>query len=237
MAKLDLTKFKGVLFDLDGTLVETCNIWDNAFETMLLKYGAKKRGRVVPDIWLDFINKVKDTAVQGTLAEAFAQHLMDLHDIKGVSSTDFHIETEEEVVRRIADVPYKKGAPELLLWLKANGFKIGLVTMSPAMAVRSYQNNPNINKLAPFKSIFDITITGDSVRRRKPDPEPYLIAMEKLGLEPHECLVFEDSIEGTLSATRAGVTVCVVHDAGSDAVRDELRKLTPYHINCYSEVL
>jgi HAD superfamily hydrolase (TIGR01509 family) len=101
------------------------------------------------------------------------------------------------------EVPWRPGARELLAELNEAGVPCALVTMSYRRFVA-----PVLAAL-PAGS-FDVIVTGDSVRRGKPHPDPYLKATDELRLEPAECLAIEDSNTGARSAEAAGATVLVV---------------------------
>lgn len=108
------------------------------------------------------------------------------------------------VVARVErQVPWRPGAVELLASLRAQHVPCALVTMSYRRFVA-----PILAQL-PDGS-FDEIVTGDSVTRGKPHPEPYLKAASLLGVPPEECVAIEDSNTGTRSAEAAGCTVLVV---------------------------
>jgi HAD superfamily hydrolase (TIGR01509 family) len=95
------------------------------------------------------------------------------------------------------DIPWRPGAQELLRELRKKGVKTALVTMSlRRMAVQ-------VVEAIPFHA-FDVIVAGDDVIHGKPHAEPYLKAAALLGLDPRDCVAFEDSISGILSAEAAG---------------------------------
>ena len=112
----------------------------------------------------------------------------------------------EQVINELTDsvtsqlsreIPWRPGAQELLRELKRKGVKTALVTMSlRRMALQVVDN-------IPFKA-FDVVVAGDDVIHGKPHAEPYLKAAELLGVDPRDCVAFEDSISGILSAEAAG---------------------------------
>jgi HAD superfamily hydrolase (TIGR01509 family) len=99
------------------------------------------------------------------------------------------------------EIPWRPGAQELLRELRRKGVKTALVTMSlRRMALQ-------VVEAIPFDA-FDIVVAGDDVIHGKPHAEPYLKAANLLGVDPKDCVAFEDSISGILSAEAAG-TVAV----------------------------
>lgn len=75
------------------------------------------------------------------------------------------------------------------------------------------------------------------MKKTKPDPEVYLLAVERLGLKPEECLVIEDSLEGVTAARAAGLDVIVLEEAWSEADRDAIRKLATRYVASHDEML
>ena len=183
---------QAVLWDMDGTLVDTEPYWIATEFAMAEKYG-------------------------GTWSQAHAMQLVgnDLvtsgQYIKDVMGLDL---TPEEVVEELLDgvvaqveqaVPWRPGARELLLTLSEAGVRCGLVTMSYTRFAA-----PILAQLPP--ETFRVVVTGDQVEFGKPHPEPYLTAAAALGVPPEECLAIEDSNTGAKSAEAAGCTVLVVEN-------------------------
>jgi HAD superfamily hydrolase (TIGR01509 family) len=122
--------------------------------------------------------------------------------------------TDAVVSQLNQDISWRPGAIELLTELKAHGVKTALVTMSLGRMARAVAGQ------IPFAA-FDVVVAGDDVVKGKPDPEPYLKAAELLGVDPGDCVAFEDSPTGLKSAiaagTRAvGVTNFVELESGDD---------------------
>jgi len=183
---------QAVLWDMDGTLVDTEPYWIATEFAMAEKYG-------------------------GTWSQAHAMQLVgnDLvtsgQYIKDVMGLDL---TPEEVVEELLDgvvaqveqaVPWRPGARDLLLSLSEAGLRCALVTMSYTRFVA-----PILAELPP--ETFRVVVTGDQVEFGKPHPEPYLTAAAALGVPPEECLAIEDSNTGAKSAEAAGCTVLVVEN-------------------------
>lgn len=183
---------EAVLWDMDGTLVDTEPYWIATEFAMAEKYG-------------------------GTWSQAHALELVgnDLVDsgryIKDVMGLDL---TPEEIVEELLDgvvaqveraVPWRPGAVELLASVRAAGVRCGLVTMSYQRFVA-----PILAHLPPES--FAVVVTGEQVDNGKPHPEPYLTAAAALGVAPEDCLAIEDSNTGAKSAEEAGCLVLVVEN-------------------------
>jgi HAD superfamily hydrolase (TIGR01509 family) len=181
-----------VLWDMDGTLVDTEPYWVEVERKLVEAHGG---------VWSD------EDAMQ-----LVGNDLMDsgryLQEHGGVRMEP------EEIVEHLLDgvvgyvqqsVPWRPGARELLAALRAAGTPCALVTMSYERFVA-----PVLAALP--RNSFDVVVTGDNVSRGKPHPEPYLHAARLLGVDPGRCLAIEDSNTGARSAEAAGCLVVVVEN-------------------------
>lgn len=181
-----------VLWDMDGTLVDTEPLWIATEFAMAERYG----GTWSTEHALNLVGN--DLLVSGAYIR---EHM-------GIDRTPEQIVDEllDGVVARVREeVPWRPGARELLTALRDAGIPCALVTMSWRRFVE-----PVLAAL-PDRA-FTAVVTGDEVSRGKPHPEPYLRAAELLGVDPASCTAIEDSGTGATSAAAAGCTVlCVPH--------------------------
>lgn len=179
-----------VLWDMDGTLVDTEPYWIEAEFDLVQAHG----GTWSTEHALNLVGN--DLLVSGSYIREHAG--IDLEPAAIVE------ELLDRVVARVEQrVPWRPGAVELLADLRAHGVRCALVTMSYRRFVA-----PILAGLP--EDTFAVTVTGDSVTRGKPDPEPYQRAAAVLGVEPADTLAIEDSDTGARSAEQAGCTVLVV---------------------------
>ncbi|HKH08480.1 MAG TPA: HAD family phosphatase [Agromyces sp.] len=173
-----------VLWDMDGTLVDTERYWMAAEEELVESFG----GTWGHDDALELVGS--------GLWEAAA-----FFQAKGVElDADTIVARLTARVREQLDehgVPWRPGAKELLEALRGASVPCALVTMS----IRSMADD--VIAAIPFHA-FDVVVTGDSVERAKPHPEPYLTAAAQLGVEITECIAIEDSPAGLTSAFASG---------------------------------
>jgi HAD superfamily hydrolase (TIGR01509 family) len=174
-----------VLWDLDGTIVDTEPAWQAAEQGLVAEYG----GTITEEESLALIG-----AGLWTCAEYF-------RSAKGIP-----LEPQEIIDRMTAeviaflgtDVPWRPGALELLEALRERGVPTALVTMSISPMAAA------VVDAIPFVG-FDAVVSGDMVEHAKPHPDPYLTACRMLGVDPADCVAIEDSHAGTASAVAAGV--------------------------------
>lgn len=181
-----------VLWDMDGTLVDTEPYWIETEYAMAEKYGGTWSHEHA-------MNLVGNALLAS--GDYIRVHM-------GIDRTPQQIVDEllDGVVARVeVDVPWRPGARELLTDLHAQGVPCALVTMSWQRFVA-----PILARLPA--DTFSVVVTGDRVELGKPHPEPYLTAAAELGLAAEDCVAIEDSNTGATSAVAAGCTVlCVPH--------------------------
>ena len=184
--------YAAVLWDMDGTLVDTEPYWVDTEYALAATYG----GTWSKEHALNLVgNDLLDSG------RYIREHMgIDLEPSQIVE------ELLDGVVARIEDeVPWCPGAVDLLADLGEAGLPCALVTMSYRRFVA-----PILSAL-PCDT-FATVVTGDSVTRGKPHPEPYLTAARRLGVDAADCLAIEDSNTGARSAESAGCTVMVVQN-------------------------
>ncbi len=183
---------QAVLWDMDGTLVDTEPYWIATEFALAEKYGGT------------WSNEHALNLVGNALLESGRY----IREHMGIDRTPDEIVEEllDGVVALVREeVPWRPGAVELLEDLRANTVPCALVTMSWQRFVA-----PILEHLPA--DTFATIVTGDRVEFGKPHPEPYLTAASALGLDPGECVAIEDSNTGAKSAESAGcVVLCVPH--------------------------
>lgn len=185
------TALEAVLWDMDGTLVDTEPVWWSAEIETLTRLGAR---------WT-----VEDckTMIGSDLAAAVDVWMTRLPE--GVITKEkLGTVVHGEVIRGLkAGVQFQPGALELLAALKDEGVPCALVSASYRSMVDAV-----LSHCPP--DVFDVTVAGDEVSRGKPDPEPYLTAARLLGVDPARTVVLEDSPPGAAAGNAAGAWVVAV---------------------------
>ena len=185
---------KAVFFDMDGLIFDT--------ETLGLQLSvelAKKHNiDISKEEWLSTIGITEKKGAE-MLSHKFPKNYTywHLHDDRAMVMKN-HMENQ--------GIPIKKGAEELLLYLKEGNIPTALVTSSSRKVVDRYF------ALTSFNGYFDKVVTGDLVTNSKPHPEIYLLAAKKLGVDPRKGIALEDSYNGLKAAKGAGMLTIMVPD-------------------------
>jgi HAD superfamily hydrolase (TIGR01509 family) len=181
-----------VLWDLDGTLVDTEPYWiESEFELVEEHGGTWSHQHAMNLVGNDLVVTGRYIREHSGIDLEPSRIVEELLDRVGARMT--------------ADVPWRPGARSLLADLRANGVRCALVTMSYRRFVA-----PILATLPA--DTFEVVVTGDTVGQGKPHPEPYLKAAAILGVDPHDTVAIEDSNTGARSAEAAGCTVLVVEN-------------------------
>jgi len=183
-----------VLFDFDGTLVDTEPYWMQGEIDLINSFG-------VP--WtMEDARKLCGTSREYSLRVQLTQMAAHGVDVAALDVDRFYDQLCQEVVDAVTDrgLPWVPGARELLEDLKANRIPCAIVSNSPPQVLAAGLRH------FPAGTIHAI-IDGDMVAQGKPDPEGYQLAANLLGVAPDDCIVIEDSRTGVQAGLAAGAVV------------------------------
>ncbi len=215
---MNIKNFKGAIFDLDGTLLDSMHIWHDVDEEFFRRRNLK--------VTSEYIEVIKNMHLG-----AAAVYTKEKYNIQ---------ESVEDIVEEwldlcaqgyLNDVDLKDGVFEYLKMLSDNGIKMAFATASEKQVCEGVLKKHGIfDFFETFAYVSEINIG-------KTEPDIYLLAAKRMGLNASDCVVFEDIIEGVRGAKKGNFIVCGVYDKSSAKDEDEIRKVADYYINSFKELL
>jgi len=214
---IDTNMTKAILFDLDGVLIETERETFEFYRTILSQHGIRladsdfkyKAGRKSVDFWNDVLSDEQ-------------RSFIDTDELTQLKRQAFNA-NPEKYVKKI------HGGREVLQGLQKAKYKLALTTQNEQQMAQTAM------RWLGIENVFDVVLTLNDINNKKPDPEIYLLAADRLGELPTECVVVEDSKDGILSA-RSAKMHCVAlrheytpaeHLKPAHTIIDDIRELTP----------
>ena len=211
-------EIKAVIFDLDGTLVDSMWMWKAIDIEYLGRYGY--------DCPEDLQKAIEGMSFSETAV--YFKERFSIPDTLDQIKADW---IAMSIDKYRYEVPLKPGAGAFLAELKARGIRAGIATSNGREMVDAVLESLKIT------DYFDVVTTACEVAAGKPAPDLYLQVAERLEVRPEDCLVFEDVPAGILAGKRAGMQVIAVEDKFSMDMEGEKRALADAYIRNYEELL
>ena len=213
-----MNNFKAVIFDLDGTLIDSMGIWAQIDEEYLKHFGLS-----VPE-------NIQEEITHLTLTET-AIYFKEKFNIKDKIEDIISTWHSMALHHYSNTIKLKDNVLPFLNKLKNNGVKIALATSNSVALLEATLKNNGIYHY------FDAISTTEEVKKSKDNPDIYLLSAKKLNIHPKECLVFEDIVQAVKGAKLAGMTVYSIYDKSSENQKDQLIKISDRYILNYGELL
>ena len=179
-------KYKAILFDMDGVLIESEFLMRHAAIQALAEYGIEAKH----EDFLEFTGMGEDKFVGGVAEKYGHSYTFDMKE----KAYDYF----GEQVKEMAHVP--AGVKEMLMALHEKGLVLAVCSAADLRKVRY-----NIKAIGVDESIFSALVTGSDVERKKPFPDIYLEGARRVDIDPKDCLVVEDAVSGIKAAHAAGM--------------------------------
>ena len=236
ISQLDLKKKKYIIFDMDGTLIDSIGVWNRTDQKLIEEYGSQT-------IELNEIQIERDEFLHGNqdsdIYLVYCEYL--------ISKYNFSIKNAEELLKirwnksgevLEKEMDFKESVVQLVLRLKSLGFTLILATMTTQVQLDIYsKRNKKMLEQMNISEVFDLITRKEDVTYKKPHPEIYIKIMQHYNASPDECLVFEDSYTGVLASKNAGIECVNIYDKYADIDRDKIDAITDYSIKSYRDFL
>lgn len=213
-----LKDIDAVIFDLDGTLVDSMWMWEIIDIEYLGRFG------------LEFPADLQGSISGMSFSETaiYFKQRFNLPDSISQIKSDWNKMAWDKYLH---EVPLKEGVKEFLDYLMENNIPAGIATSNSRELVDLIIDKHNISEY--FSSIR----TSCEVEKGKPSPDIYLLVAMDLMVPPDRCLVFEDVIQGVMAGKNANMKVCSVYDKFSINDEEEKIRLSDYYIRSMKEIL
>lgn len=183
---------KGILFDMDGLLFDTESVWQKNW-----KLEAEKRGYEYPEVFPQYICGTSGESMYAAILKFFPN----------VDAVEFAAKVTAQVAEDVSHgVEPMPGLHEILKQAKEKGYRIAVASSSPMAQIKSNLEREGI------LHFFDALTSSKEVANGKPSPDVFLLAAKRIGLDPKECLVFEDGLNGIRAGVAAGCTCIMIPD-------------------------
>lgn len=209
---------KAVIFDLDGTLVDSMWMWKQIDIEFL-----GSRGYELPD---DLQKSIEGMSFRET-----AEYMKERFQLSDAVEELMDIWNDMAYEKYKNEVSLKPGVLEFLNTLKEHNIKIGIATSNSMVLVEATLKANGVWEY--FSSIH----TANEVAKGKPAPDIYLLVAKDLGVESGDCLIFEDIVKGIMAGKNAGMKACAVHDLYSQEDEKEKTEAADFYIQDYYQLL
>lgn len=209
---------EAVIFDMDGSLVDSMWIWKDIDIEYLTRYGYQ-----VTDEMVDAFQ----AEIEGMSFAETAQWVSTHFDIPRTTQEMMDDWNDMAWEKYEKEVFLKPGVAEFLEECVKRKMKLGIASSNSRELIE------NVIRARGLEGVFQVIRTGSDGLRGKPAPDVYLATAAELGVAPEVCLVFEDVVAGIKAGKAAGMRVCAVEDAYSEKQREEKKQLADYYIEDY----
>lgn len=210
-----LSSIKGLIFDFDGTLIDSLGMWKDLDKLYLSSRGIEPPPGLSSAIeGLSFDDTARYFKREFGIIDSVERIVQDWHD---------HVE------KLYPHLPFKDGAMDFLQKMRKQGYQLAVATSNSHQLVQKVLNEKKL------LDCFETVVTADDVGKGKPEPHVFLETARRLELHPSNCLVFEDTYAGVLGAKRAGMTTVAVYDVHNEEKWKETVSLSDYTLDHYDD--
>lgn len=218
MGLIDFDMFDAIIFDVDGTLIDSMGIWKEIDIEHFSMHGKE-------------LPQNLQSEIEGMSFYQTAEYIKERYQFPETIEEMIELWNNMAYKKYSEEILYKTGAKEFLEFAKLKGIKLGVATSNSRVLFDA------VSEHLGMKQYLDCVVTGTEVLNGKPAPDVYLEVADRLGVVPSRCLVFEDIEKGIQAGKNAGMKVCAIDDEYSREYNEEKKKAADYFIYDYLELL
>lgn len=234
--KLNIRDKKYIIFDLDGTLIDSIGVWNLVDQRVIQEYGGVLVNLDSIQIERDaFLHSHQDSDIY----LEYCRYLIQKYHLNVIDPSEL-LKIRWDLSGRILEneVDFKPDVVELIFKLKKLKFVLILATMTTQVQIDIYaKKNRKMFSQMNILEVFDFVIRKEDVKSKKPNPEIYTKIVEYYHAKKEEYLVFEDSYTGVLASKNAGLSCINIYDKYADIDRDKINNIVDYSILNYREFI
>ena len=205
---LDISHVQAVIFDMDGTLVESEHIWTQAKQDVARNCGVN----VADDMLKRYVGRGLNDFIDDVL-----------HPMTLKYRAELNIEMQEKALTDYGSrISVIRGAIDILTAFSSAGIRVAICSSGSLQAI-----NCSLEVLNAIELV-EIVVSGDTLRTGKPHPLPYLKTLDKLNLDAKNTIAFEDTIAGLTAATTAGIQTMIVGQKLDDPIFSNATLIDPH---------
>lgn len=208
---------RGAIFDVDGTILDSMQIWWAATGKYFDSIGVNFNAEVAEE--------VRELALEESLPLLIDRYKLNITPEEAIIAMKNIVKETYKTT-----VPIKKGCKEYIEQLHNDGVKIAVATSGFKDICETAFETVGISEY------IDAYAFSSEVGVGKDKPDVYLLAAEKIGIKPHDCMVFEDIERGIKSAKSAGFETCAVYDETNAQITDVLKQSADHYITGWVEL-
>lgn len=227
---------KVIIFDLDGTLIDSVGIWNEIDINLIKTIGNGK----IDDV---DIGNQRDTKLK-EFSKTNDQYL----EYCGFLKEKYHSNMTKQEIKKLRyeialnylceKIDYKPGVEKFLNYLKNKNLILVIASTTNDNTIEIYRKqNRNIIEKANLDDYFSLIYSKGAAKELKPHPEIHYKILEKLKVQKEDCLIIEDSLIGIEAANNAGIDVVSIYDKYSDCNREKINELSQYQFKDFDEML
>lgn len=230
----ELANLELVIFDLDGTLIDSNGTHNEIDIELVRSFGESKSSEEI----LKERNNIFKKNNTGDIYLNYCEYLKNKYNLD--LSKEEILQLRRNLAKRfLKEIKYKPDADKIIKYLKSQNIKLALGTVSRRADLNIYINeNEHIRSKCNLQEYFDFIVTKDDVTLKKPNPEVYNKIIQEFKINDlSKCIVVEDSLSGVLAAKNANLKVIEIYDKYADKDRERINELADYNVANFKELI